>query len=70
LGRHPWGGSPRGGATYPLRLYKGPPPGPLGTFIPSFFLSSSWLGSHVWNCASELKEAPRAGRCRAAEFPL
>jgi hypothetical protein len=34
------------------------------------FLSSSWLGSHIWSCVSGLKETSCMGRCRATRFPV
>jgi hypothetical protein len=32
--------------------------------------SPLWLGSLVWSCPRELEETPRAGRRRAARFPV
>jgi hypothetical protein len=37
-------------------------------YAPPLFLSSSWLNSHAWSCASELKETPHTGRHRAIGF--
>jgi hypothetical protein len=37
-------------------------------YAPPLFLSSSWLSSHVWSCASELEETPHTGRHRAPGF--
>jgi hypothetical protein len=63
--------TPRPVATNPPSpVYTPSPINPLAhSFIhPSLFLSSSWLGSLVWNCASELDETPCAGRRHAAGF--
>jgi hypothetical protein len=34
-------------------------------YAPPLFLSSSWLRSHVWSCASELEDTPHTGHRRA-----